>query len=135
MEDSPHIVQNAVRVKSVDKIYWSRHRHDFVKFETSEGECYIDGGTEYIRHSIEPGHPDIEWLDIHEGDPIREACDKLIAIKDDGQYGFARDLCLEELAQMRTRLLGYRYINPYLVTLVEHLMSEATPVLDQVLED
>lgn len=46
------IIQNAVKITDGDKIIYlvSKHRHDFVSFEFSDGSSvFLDGGLDYLR--------------------------------------------------------------------------------------
>lgn len=130
----PTIVQNALRVKSVDKIYWSRHRHDFIRFETADGDCILDGGTEYIRTSVGPDNTDVEWLTISENDSVEDAATRLVGIKDDGEYVLASTLSESELLAMKERLAAGKG-HPLLLAATDHFLAALNPVLDRILDN
>lgn len=51
MTNQPHLLCNKWRCKD-GFILHSRHRHDFQNHQDANGESfYIDGGTDYLRHS------------------------------------------------------------------------------------
>lgn len=102
MEDRPRIVQNAVRVISTGEVYRSWHRHDWVSIKTEQGDCFIDGGNDYIRHSIGPAHPDIEWMCLDESDSWRQFDKKLIVKMIDGPDRLLSSLTAKELGAVRT---------------------------------
>lgn len=77
------ILQNAIRVISDDKIYYSRNVHDFVPFHYGDGaEGFIDGGTEYFRTSFVK-HNDIELLFLTTQDSLETRIDRALW----GTYG------------------------------------------------
>ena len=58
------------RIRTPDQtVLTSRHRHDFVSHKDKNGEIYIcDGGTEYIRRSI--NNEPYEDLSLYSDDPF-----------------------------------------------------------------
>ncbi|MBS1722751.1 MAG: hypothetical protein JSS66_07050 [Armatimonadetes bacterium] len=84
-------IQNAVRVKSVNKIYKSWHVHDYVEFETRYGPASIDGGNEYIRTNISPDNDDIEWLALDDEDSYDDIIDRYV-VDFNGHNQLAKEL-------------------------------------------
>ena len=69
------MIRNAMRTPD-GTLLQSRHRHDYVTHTDANGKEYmLDGGTSYIRSSV---NGDEEWLTVTLADPqeqIREALD------------------------------------------------------------
>lgn len=129
------ILQNAVRVISEDKIYVSRHTHDFVSFVTPDGENgFIDGGLDYIRAggAAFGEHKDIEPLFIVVNENINDDDMDLIANRavwgtrgKDGKeplkYIKLKDATTEHLeAILRTQPIGGKWIEKA----IRHILKE-----------
>lgn len=71
------LIQNAVYCKDTDKYYTSRHRHEFVRFDSGgKTGLYIDGGCEYVRSTVMPDTV-IDWC-LYDDSPFEEIKTKLL---------------------------------------------------------
>lgn len=79
------ILQNAIYIKSQDKYYLSRNRHDFVAYKIGKYEGFIDGGKDYFRASVLPNElkDDVVHFHLMEKSPKKLIREKLLW----GSYG------------------------------------------------
>lgn len=75
-----NILQNAIYIKSQDKYYVSRNRHDFVPYKIGKYEGFIDGGKDYFRASVIPDELKDDVVSYHllENSPKKMIRERLI---------------------------------------------------------
>ena len=71
------LIQNAVYCTDTDTYHSSRHRHDFVSFESGGQKClFIDGGLDYQRGTVNPPTV-IDWC-LYENSSNEEIKEKIL---------------------------------------------------------
>lgn len=123
------LIQNAVVVTDTGEIYKSWHRHDYVSFDVNGQSYFIDGGTDYVRTSIPPAHPHIQWICLNDDDDVQLVRDTYVSKDGSGNNVLVKNMSIPELKKVLERIK-----HPLVEEALRILISQKSSLLDMIID-